>query len=260
MLELLRAGGDPYVPIASEFYHEKIYKPTKDDPRRLEMEQKRGSGKQAQLMCQFGASGKQFQKTAKAGLYGPPIEMTIDEANRFVNLYRDSTPGMCARNTGYWAQAERMIARLAGGPPIEWGPLLVKNHRIFLPSGQYLNYEGLEYHRPDSDEEIRDFERDGYWRVPIKRGGWKKMWGSKVVQNLCEFVSRVIVSQAMIRIKHMGFRSKNWPYDELLLLIPDDSKAEENLLLCMAEMRREPTWLPGIPLDCEGSLGKRYSK
>lgn len=186
--------------------------------------------------------------------------MAIEDANRFVKLYRDMSPAMCAKNTGYWAQGERMLARLAGGPPIEWGPLTIKDHKIYLPSGQYMVYDSLEYHRPDDAEETRDFERDGYWRVKVKNG-WKKMWGAKLTQNICEAVSRVIVTQAMIRIKRQyGFRTLNHPYDELLLLIPDDSKAEENLQLCMAEMRREPTWLPGIPLDCEGSLGKRYSK
>ena len=259
VLDLLRRGEDPYVDIASEFYGEKIYKPAKDDPRRMEMEQKRGAGKQAKLMCQYGAAGKKFQKTAKAGLYGPPIDMTIEDANRFVKLYRDTSPAMCARNTGYWAQAERMIARLAGGPPTEWGPLTVKDHKIYLPNGTYMVYDSLEYHRPDTDEEVRDFEVGGYWRLRTK-GGWKKIWGSKLVQNICEAVSRVIVTQAMLRIKTMGFRTLNHPYDELLLLIPDDSKAEENLQACMAQMRVTPSWLPGIPLDCEGQLGKRYSK
>ena len=259
LMELLRRGEDPYVDIASEFYQEKIYKPVKDDPRRLELEQKRGAGKQAKLMCQYGAAGGQFRKTAKAGLYGPPIDMTIEDANRFVKLYRDMSPAMCAKNTGYWAQAERMLARLAGGPPIEWGPLTVKDHKIYLPSGQYMVYDSLEYHKPDNDEDVRDFETNGYWRVKVKHG-WKKMWGAKLTQNICEFVSRVIVTQAMIRCKRMGFRTLNHPYDELLLLIPDDSKAEENLALCKNEMRRTPDWLPGIPLDCEGSLGKRYSK
>lgn len=260
MLELLRSGGDPYVGIASEFYHETIYKPAKDDPRREEMEQKRGAGKQAQLMCQFGASGKQFQLTAKNGLYGPPIKMTIDEADRFVALYRSSTPAMCARNTGYWAQAERMLARLAGGPPIEWGPLMVKDHRIYLPSGQHMVYDSLEYHRPDDNEDCRDFERDGYWRVKVKRG-WKKMWGAKLTQNICEFVSRVIVSQAMVRIKQKyGIRTLNWPYDELLLLIPKDNRAEDVLAACKAEMKVTPSWLPGLPLDVEGELSERYSK
>ncbi len=260
LMELLRRGEDPYVDIASEFYQEKIYKPAKDDSRRLEMEQKRGAGKQAKLMCQYGAAGGQFKKTARAGLYGPPIDMSIEDANRFVKLYRDMSPSMCAKNTGYWAQAERMIARLGGGPPIEWGPLTIKDHKIYLPNGCFMVYDSLEYHRPDSDEDCKDFERDGYWRVKVKQG-WKKMWGAKLTQNICEAVSRVIVTQAQVRIKRQyGIRTLNHPYDELLLLIPDDSKAEENLQLCVAEMKMTPSWLPGIPLDCEASLGKRYSK
>ena len=47
----------------------------------------------------------------------------------------------------------------------------------------------------------------------------------------------MIVSQAMIRIKKKyGIQSKNWPYDELLLLIPKDGREEEMLELCKAEM------------------------
>lgn len=121
-------------------------------------------------------------------------------------------------------------------------------------------YDSLEWHRPAPDEECRDFERSGYWRMKTRQG-WKKMWGSKLTQNICEAVSRVIVSQAMLRIKKQyGFRTLNWPYDELLLLLPRDGHEDKNLELCMAEMRREVTWLPGLPLDCEGSVSERYSK
>jgi hypothetical protein len=87
------------------------------------------------------------------------------------------------------------------------------------------------------------------------------MWGSKLTQNICEGVSRMIVSEAMIRIKKKyGIRTLNWPYDELLLLIPKDGREEEILQLCLAEMKMTPTWLPGIPLDAEGALGERYEK
>jgi hypothetical protein len=253
-------GKDFYVTLASAIYNEIIYKPEKDDPRRLEMEQKRGAGKQGFLMCVYGAAAKQYQKTAKAGLYGPPVDMSIEEAARHVQIARDMMPAVTARNTGYWAQCERIIARLAGGPPMEWGPFLVKEHRLILPSGQAMIYDTLEFHRPDADEDCRDFERNGYWRMRVKRG-WKKMWGSKLTQNICEMVSRVIVSQAMIRIKRQyGIRTLNWPYDELLLLIPDNSKAEEMLELCRLEMCREPSWLSGLPLDAEATLGARYAK
>jgi hypothetical protein len=397
VVERLRRGEDPYIPLACEFYGEEIYKPGKDDPRKLEMEQKRGCSKQANLMCLgpntlvltnngikpitevstddllwdgcewvehlglisqgvkrvvkrkgvfmtpdhlvlcgstwqpasrvrgsilslaletgsanlpsqamnlrqltgddfaiwrrslptydlvcsgprnrftvvtaagffivhnciYGAAAKQFQKTAKAGLYGPPVDMSLEEADRFVTIFRDSHPAVCAPNTGYWAQCGRIISRLAGGPPMEWGPFLVKDHKLILPSGQAMLYDTLEFHRPGPDEDCRDFERNGYWRMKVKRG-WKKMWPSKLCQNIMEFVSRVHVSQAMIRIKRQyGIRSLNWPYDELLLLIPDNSKAEETLELCRLEMCRAPVWLPNIPLDAEASLGVRYSK
>lgn len=259
MVEKFRRGEDPYVGLASVAYGEKIYKAKKDDLRFNEMEQKRGMGKQGELMCGYGAAAKQFKITAKNGLYGPSVDMPIEEAERFVRTYRDTHPAICGPNSGYWAQAGRMLARLAGGPPVEWGPLTVRDHKIFLPNGTMMHYDSLEHHVPADDEECRDFERSGYWRVRTKRG-WKKMWGSKLVQNICEAVSRVIVTQAMVRIKRMGIRTLNHPYDELLLLIPQDAHAEQTLADCKSEMTRQVSWLPEIPLDCDGSLSERYSK
>lgn len=260
VLETFRQGGDSYITLASEIYHEVIYNPKDGDPRFEEMKMKRGAGKQGRLMVIYGAAALQYQKTAAAGLYGPKVIMSIEEAERHVGIARNSMPAVTERNSGYWAQCNRIISRLAGGPPMEWGPFLVKDHKLILPSGQAMIYDTLEFHRPDADEDCRDFERNGYWRMKVKRG-WKKMWGSKLTQNICEMVSRVIVSQAMIRIKRQyGIRSLNWPYDELLLLIPDNSKAEETLELCRLEMTVVPTWLPNIPLDAEASLGVRYSK
>jgi hypothetical protein len=52
----------------------------------------------------------------------------------------------------------------------------------------------------------------------------------------------------------------------LLVLIPHDYSDNpaghdiEDLQICMNEMKRTPDWLPGIPLDCEGSLSQRYAK
>jgi hypothetical protein len=257
VLEQLRRGEDPYIGIASRFYGEAIYKAAKDDPRKAEMDAKRGSGKVAKLQCQYGASGKSFRRSAKSGNYGPPVDMTLEEAARFVKLYRDTHLAVIQ----YWKECSKIIARLAGGPPMQWGPFEVKDHKLILPSGQMMHYDTLEFHRPDSGELVSEYDRGGYWRMQVKRGEWKKLFHSKLCQNVMEFVSRVIVSQAMIRIKRQyGIRSLNWPYDELLLLIPDNSKAEETLELCRLELCRTPEWLPEIPLDAEASLGKRYSK
>lgn len=260
VLETLRNGGDPYADLASKFYGEPIYKAKEGDPRKFEMECKRGAGKQGMLMCGYGAAGKQYQKTARAGMYGPPIDMPREDADKFVWTYRSDNPQITASHSGYWAQANRMLARLAGGDPVQWGPLLVKDHKIFLPNGCPLVYDSLEYHVPSADEpHVKEHERKGFWRMRTRKG-WKKMWGAKLTQNLCEAVSRVIVTQAMVRITRLGYRVLNHPYDELLCLIPRDGHEQEHLQACMTEMKREPTWLPGIPLDAEGSLSERYSK
>ena len=166
---------------------------------------------------------------------------------------------VCDRNTGFWTLCEWALGRLVAGVTCDFGLLTIKNKRIYLPSGQPAIYDTLEWQVPDADEECRDFERGGYYRMRTRQG-WKKMWGSKLAQNMCEAVSRVVVSQAMNRITALGYRVLNWPYDELLCLIPKDGKEQQHLEICMNEMRKTPDWLPGLPLDCEGALSERYSK
>jgi hypothetical protein len=262
VIQKFRNNEDPYVDLASHFYQEQIYKPKADDPRKAEMEAKRGMGKQGRLMCGYGASGKQFKATAASGQYGPRVDMTIEEADSFVTMYRTTNPSICSRGSlaeggvpGYWGQCDRLLARLGGGPPMEFGPMHVENGRIYI-QGAPMIYDTIEYHTPGPDEEN---PKSG-WRVK-KRDGWRFIWGSKLTQNICEGVSRMIVSQAMIRIKKKyGIRTLNWPYDELLLLIPRNGREEEMLELCKAEMIVEPSWLPGLPLACDGALGERYDK
>ncbi|HSV26213.1 MAG TPA: hypothetical protein VLJ17_24715 [Xanthobacteraceae bacterium] len=259
LLEKLRVGVDPYIDIASKFYHEQIYKPKSGDPREIEMKQKRGCGKQAMLMCQYGCAAPKFQKTAAAGLYGPSVDMSIDEAERFVNLYRDENYPV----VNYWKTGGRMLSRLAGGPPLDWGPLHIKDKRLYAPNGLYLHFETLEYHRPTQEEidelDLPRYKWDGFWRVKT-RNGWKEIWGSKLLQNICEFLQQCVVVEAMNRITRRGYRVLNHPYDELLCLVPKDGREEKHLEILIAEMKQAPSWLPNIPLDAEGSLGERYDK
>ena len=152
-----------------------------------------------------------------------------------------------------------MISRIGGGPPLEWGPMLIKEGKIFGPGGTMLHYETLQFHTPAPDEEVCDFEREGYWRYKT-RHGWAKLYSGKLVENVVQWLARIVMSQAMNRITGLGYRVVNTTHDELLVLIPDDGHAEEHLERCRQEMIAEPTWLPGIPLDAEASLGKRYSK
>jgi DNA polymerase len=238
-LQELRDGGDPYVELASEVYGFRV---TKDHMA------ERGTGKQLKLSCGYQAGAATIQRTARLGIYGPPVKISIEEAERWKNIYRQRM----VKTVQYWREAGRMIARIAGGEPVQWGPGWIKDGKLYGPNNCALQYPNIEYH-------VDNETGDRFWRYR-NRHGWTKLYSGKLVENYVQFLARIVLSQAMIRISRLGYRVVNTTHDELLLLIPKDGKEQQHLEICEAEMRREPEWLSGIPLDVESSLAERYSK
>ncbi len=245
-LERFRRGEDVYLPMASKAYGRPV---TKAD---VEM---RGTGKQLVLSCGFMAGAFTIMKTAALGIYGPPIKIDLATATQWRDAYREEF--YCVPE--YWKTAGRNIARIAGGDPLKWGPMLIKDGKIFGPGGTMIHYETLQFHKPAPDEECKEFERDGYWRYRT-RNGWTKLYSGKLVENVVQWLARIVMMQAMLRLKALGYRAVMRTHDELVMLIKQDGNEQRHLEICLNEMKRTPTWLPGIPLDAEGSLGERYSK
>ena len=250
-LQNFREGGDPYIGIASKFYGREI---TKKDAS------ERGTGKQAILSCGYGSAGPKFQATAKLGIYGPPVHLELHEANKFVELYRSTHSNVVQ----YWKDAEMTLKRMANWLSFDWGPMQVRcdvdkgTRRVYFPNGTCIIYDTLCWRAP-SEEDADKGRRPG-WYIKT-RYGWKSIYGSMLAQHMCEAVSRLIMTQAMLRIKNdLKLRPVNSTHDELLVLILKDGNQDRNLQLCIDEMTREPSWLPGLPLDAEGALGERYEK
>jgi len=241
-----RLGRDPYVGVAEAFCGHPVNKIDHPDLRQ--------AGKVVELQAGYGSGGEKIRATLrnKVGILISP-----EDGEKYKKAYRDTHPAV----VDMWKTGGRMLSRLAGGAPCEWGPTTVRDRRIFLPNGIALIYETLEFYKPSADEECGPYDRDGYWRL-LTREGWQKMYGAKLVENYIQALARVVISQAMNRITRMKMpvRVVNMRHDDLWLCIKKDGHEQEYLDICMNEMRRTPAWLPGIPLDCEGSLGQRYSK
>src|SRR6266566_2137337 len=225
---------DPYVGIASKFYQRTI---TKADSA------ERGVGKQLELSCGYGAGGPTIVRTAKRGTYGPPVQLTETQGLEARDLYRSTHPNV----VGYWKQAGRIISAIAETPqPIEWQPLVVDTS-VIRCQGIPIWYPELHYHR--------DEEGDEYWRYKSRRG-WVKLYGGKLVENVVQFMSRVDMSQSLLRIKA---RTEILPvqleHDAAVWIVPD-KLIEPFIKVVDQEMTRAPTWLPGIPLACEVSIGE----
>jgi hypothetical protein len=228
VIDRFRKGEDPYVNVASQYYGYKVNK--KDHPT------ERRVGKVLELQAGYGSGGPKIAATlrVKAG-----IILTPEEEPKARDAYR-STHTAVVR---LWAEGGRMLSRLAGGPPVVWGPTSVREGRIYLPNGCPLDYRTLEYHK---DEE----KGDSYWRLRT-RHGWMKLYGALLVQNVVQGLARVVISQAMIRIARLGYRIVGTEHDSLWVLVPQDGHEPEHMQVIKQEMIRTPSWLPGIPLDCD---------
>jgi DNA polymerase len=237
VVDKFRNGEDVYCTVASAFYGYPVNKKEHPNQRQL--------GKIIELQAGYGSGGEKIRATLRNKA---KIFITEEEGVKARDAYRSTHPAVVA----LWKQGGRMLSRLAGGPPLQWGPVEIRDHRMWLPNGCPLIYDTIEYHRDaDSGGE--------YWRIKTRRG-WEKTYGAKLVENLIQALAWNLVSDAMVRINRLGFRTLNCPYDELLILIPKDGHEKQHLQQCKDEMCRVPPWLPNLPLACDGELSERYEK
>jgi DNA polymerase len=246
VIERFRNHEDPYTGIASKFYGHEVYKAKAGDPREQEMETKRGTGKQLELSCGYGAGGPTIKTTAKKGTYGPPVFLTDDQALQARDLYRQTHPAV----TGYWRQADDVLKKINANMTFEWGPLYIANKRIYLPNGFPLIYETLEWHVAE--------DGDSYWRIATRHGR-AKLYGAKLVENVIQALARLHTTQAWLRCVRAGIPMKSMEHDKLIALV-HEHEAEAAYEYMGVEMSRAPEWLPGIPLDSEGYISNTFAK
>jgi len=245
-VEEFRSGADPYIGVASKFYGFPVNKKEHPDERQL--------GKIVELQAGYGSGGNKIRSTVRVKSSGK-ILLTPVEGVQARDAYRDTHPAV----TQYWKEAERAIERMAQWQSWDWGPFRVRcdqaagKRRIVLPNGIEIIYDTLNFF---SDNQTGD----RYWRLKTRKG-WVKIYGSKLVENMIQALARVVVSQAMLRLKKLGYRCKNTKHDSLWLLVPKDGRLEEHKRVIIEEMSRTPVWLPGVPLAAEfKGIGERMTR
>lgn len=245
VIDKFRNGIDPYIGIASLAYGHEVYKPKKDDPRHDEMVTKRGTGKQLELSCGFGAGAQTIVDTAAKGTYGPPVKINLETGTRWRDLFRETHPQI----PKLWKDADMVLAGMVAGQSFDWLDVLkVNGTTITLPNGAPIHWPGLQW----------DSEWQSY-KFLYKQHRWKRIWGGFLTQNIVSALASVLVRQAMLRIVSLGFRIVLQEHDGLGVLIKDDVDIDNNKRMIREEMKRSPAWMPDIPLDAEASVAETYS-
>jgi DNA polymerase len=88
------------------------------------------------------------------------------------------------------------------------------------------------------------------------RNGRTRLYGGKLVENVCQALARIIIGDQIIRV------SKVYPvnltvHDSIICCIPDE-EVSDAVEYIESVMRIGPDWAKGIPLDCESGIGKTY--
>jgi DNA polymerase len=201
----------------------------KGDPERQD-------GKTIELACGFGMGGDKLQARAKS-------QGVALDGKRAVDAYRETHPKVVY----LWDQAKWVLDALARRLSFEWALLHGDNGRLYHPNGSWLDYSGLKW-------EVGAFILHG-------RRGWSKMYGAKLVENVVQWLSRIVTAEAMCRFEDAGYPIVGMSHDDVWLLVDRNNKmtVQEQKAEIIDIMRQVPDWAPGLPLDADCKTGKTYS-
>jgi DNA polymerase len=241
LLDIFRAGGDPYSWMASKIYNRPISK--KENPF------ERNVGKVALLSLGYGAGVERFTSMLHSGPMGlPPIQ--FDDKSmyaRIVSTYRrDNAPV-----TSLWNWGGIMLEILMGYISHNWRDILTfEHHQVMLPNGLALHYP-----------ELRASEQGIVYTD--KHGVATKLYGAKFVENVTQALATCIIKSAMTRIEDqlrpLGGQTVLQVHDEIVAICPEHL-ADEGLACMMAAMTENPPWCPDLPIAAEGGWARNYSK
>ena len=225
---------DVYVKMASRIYNVSEFEVTKEQ---------RFVGKTTILGAGYGMGAVKFQ--AQLQTFGTDIE--LDEARRIVNIYRDAN----WKISSLWRDANYALQYMERGESLPFGKrgvveVVSKRHGIKLPSGLVMRYEDLQRVKTGYGVEY----------TYKTRKGRTKIYGGKVIENVCQALARCIIAEQMLKIAKK-YRPVLTVHDSVVVCVPKESAkaGQEYIEACM---RYVPDWAEGLPLDCESGMAKAY--
>jgi DNA polymerase len=174
--------------------------------------------------------------------------MEIGEARRVIKIYREAN----WKINKLWRDAQQILVSLnRNDMPFSLGKGQVlrtvpEENAIKLPSGLLMRYEDLDYESGEMGEEFSYQTRRGRTRI----------YGGKVVENVCQAIARCIIGEQMLLInkKH---RVVLTVHDSIATCVKDE-EVEDAQTYIEECMRWTPDWAEGLPINCESGTGKTY--
>lgn len=248
---------------------------------------KRQVAKAAVLSCQFGTGARAFREYAR--VVGRVVLSEV-EAQEIVRGYRNNNAPVVAA----WQVCEDALMQMVQGYAGEFGapfayckegttaqayPLRFEGNRyvlgiptpgIRLPSGYWINYRQLT---AEPDQWPDGSPKTSYYFMQYKNGRVQKnyTYSSKIFENAVQGTAFQTMTWQAVRMNEelqlytvahdiapdARPRIVMNTHDEWIA-VAREQDAEAVLNLMLRWMRTAPPWLPGLPLDAEGSIADTY--
>jgi len=172
------------------------------------------------------------------------VEIADEEAARIISIYRQTYPHI----PRLWKEANSSLDALRQGKTTTVGhqpqALSVTESGFLLPSGLHLNYADLQ----EGD--------DGY--TYKSRRGRIKIYGGKVVENVCQALARCVIGEQMLKIAQR-YKVALTVHDAVMAVVKEEEK-DEAVAYVQECMTWRPSWAETLPLACEIGVGKSYGE
>jgi DNA polymerase I-like protein with 3'-5' exonuclease and polymerase domains len=238
LVEAFDKGEDVYKIMASAIYGKPQEEITKDE---------RFVGKTTILGAGYGMGPVKF----KAQLKTFNVDLSEEECKRIISVYRETYP----RIPQLWKQASSALLAIANeqtAPLGREGALAVEGSKgIGLPNGLYIKYPNLRRWVNDQGKEELVYDtKKGKAVIP------NRIYGGKVIENVCQALARIVIAEQMLMIAKK-YRVVMTVHDAIACLIPESEKdtGREFVEMCM---RIRPKWALDLPLNCESGVNKSY--
>ena len=230
-------GEDVYKIMASAIYNKAVDEITKDE---------RFVGKTTILGAGYGMGAAKFQMQLKN--FG--VELPLDECQRIISVFRATYSKIPA----LWREGQSCLEAIITGNAAGFGAVDAVHFDPLkagfqLPSGLWQKYDGLR--------KTTDAQGKVQYAYPSRKGP-VKMYGGKLVENLCQAVARCVIAEQMLLIAKR-YKVVLTVHDAVACLAPE-AEAAEAVAYVESCMRWRPTWAATLPLNCESGMGKSYGE
>jgi DNA polymerase I-like protein with 3'-5' exonuclease and polymerase domains len=240
LVEAFDKGEDVYKIMASAIYGKPQEEITKDE---------RFVGKTTILGAGYGMGPAKFKVQLKTF----NVDLSEEECKRIISVYRETYP----RIPQLWKQASSALLAIANeqtAPLGREGALAVEGSKgIGLPNGLYIKYPNLRRWVNDQGKEELVYDtKKGKAVIP------NRIYGGKVIENVCQALARIVIAEQMLMIAKK-YRVVMTVHDAIACLVPESEKdtGREFVEVCM---RIRPKWALDLPLNCESGVDKSYGR